>query len=446
MSFSFKPINCSINLPLLIKEEQEPEVTVPSLLARRKFKGLGIKVEIEQASPSLAEARQFSGKPLTPSEEVVGPDEILLVANERVAECFQTTIKGIKDSKDGHCSQKLRRDLAPEFVMGGVNEKYWIKKFDGRKVDNAALFKPLDGEKGKLASEGGIKEGEGGYGEVVASLYAETVTRVAGIDLGIPPTCLARLTSSAFTSFGKNTTREGSLQMAVSHLTDFGNLADETRNEVVRTLPRREVMKAVLADLWLCNTDRNKGNIALKGREIVLIDHGAIAPGGFRLSGFFEWMNWERPDVLDQPFDEEMRLCIKNVQFAEIKGKIAQLFKNKEFSDERVETLEVCDLLLKKGAAKGLTPREIASFLLFEQEFGYGNISKSPLYRLCQAAKKKSAQKFLPTLEKSLESTLDSLLQYRLAKNSSLNYSQIDAHLDSFIEKQFEKPKCCVIL
>jgi hypothetical protein len=130
-----------------------------------------------------------------------------------------------------------------------------------------------------------------------------------------------------------------------------------------------------ILDLRLGNTDRNGGNIlARRGPagawELVPIDHGCCLPDSFEdLS--FEWAWWPQAE---RPFGPEARAYIAALDADRDAAALAAHGLSVRPGCLRV--LRVCTMVLKKAAAAGLTPAQIAAVVSRQAE------GKSPLEKM----------------------------------------------------------------
>lgn len=136
----------------------------------------------------------------------------------------------------------------------------------------------------------------------------------------------------------------------------------------------------------LANTDRNGANILARrdatGWKLVPIDHGYCLPSTFQdLS--FEWLYWPQAQA---PFDEQTLKYIESMDSNRDLAVLASHGLMLRAECERV--LHVCTMLLKKGAARGMTPFEIGSVMCREA------LTMSPIEKLDKLALTQAAAEF----------------------------------------------------
>jgi hypothetical protein len=299
----------------------------------------------------------------------------------------------------------LENGQAPRLAAAGTGGCYFLRDSDGAVV---AVFKPVDEEplaannpKGHAAppsapllvaaaaaggeaaiaagaaaaaaaanaGEGlrrGLRPGEGAVREVAA--YVLDHGRFAGV----PATAMVSL------AVGDAVTKVGSLQSYEAH--DF-----DCEERGATGFPAAEVHKIAILDLRLGNTDRNGSNILARRRraagdatvagdagewELIPIDHGCCLPDRFEdLS--FEWQWWPQAEA---PFDDAARRYIASLDADRDAAALAA--HGLAFRPECLRVLRVCTMLLKKGAAAGLTAAQIASIASRQA------LTKSPLEKV----------------------------------------------------------------
>ena len=135
-----------------------------------------------------------------------------------------------------------------------------------------------------------------------------------------------------------------------------------------------QVHKIAVLDIRLANTDRNGANILARrngtGWSLIPIDHGYCLPSTFQDISF-EWLYWPQARA---PFDEDALKYIQALDSAKDLAVLASHGLMLRPECERV--LSVCTMLLKKAAARGLTPFSIGNIMCREA------LTKSPLEKL----------------------------------------------------------------
>ncbi|GLJ16678.1 hypothetical protein SUGI_0286430 [Cryptomeria japonica] len=293
-------------------------------------------------------------------------------SRHKLSPAFQHMIKVMREG--------LERGQSPNMSKEGSGGAYFMQDPTGTKF--IGVFKPIDEEpmavnnpRGlpiSLNGEGlksGTRVGEGAYREIAAYILDHPASgpRSMGGDetgfAGVPPTMMIRCSHSAFhLAAGFDRSRQeskmGSLQKFVdsySNCEDMGPAA----------FPVDEVHKITVLDMRLANTDRHGGNILVcKGEQssirLVPIDHGYCLPDKFE-DCTFEWMYWPQAQ---QPYKPETLKYIESLDA----DKDIELLRchGWNLSLECSRVLRVSTMLLKKGAAAGLTPYEIALIMCRE--------------------------------------------------------------------------------
>jgi len=248
---------------------------------------------------------------------------------------------------------------APELVEEGVNGTYFMRDKEGKVI---AIFKPKD-EEGSSANNPkrlddedeflprGILVGDRALREVAAYQIDK------GHFSGVPETVMATLNHPSFcTVDGTDSSKTGSLQAFVENDGASWDVGPSR-------FPVREVHKIGILDLRIFNNDRHGGNILMRENdngeiELVPIDHGLSLTSTFDRA-WFDWLMWPQAK---QPFDEETRAYIYNIDVEAD----ASLLLRLGIKEECVRTMIVSTTLLKQGAAAGMTLYDIASMVCRE--------------------------------------------------------------------------------
>jgi hypothetical protein len=180
---------------------------------------------------------------------------------------------------------------------------------------------------------------------------------------GVPPTMMVRCAHEAFhyapDSYDSvKKAKWGSLQQfvhAFSSCEEMGSASFDVE----------EVHKIAVLDMRLANTDRNGGNILVCRDEnnslrLVPIDHGYCLPEKFE-DITFEWLYWSQAEI---PFSESTTKYIAMMDADKDIALLRQAGWSLRAPCKRV--FRVTTLLLKKGAAAGLTPFAIGSMMCRE--------------------------------------------------------------------------------
>uniref|UniRef100_A0ACD5WWH3 Uncharacterized protein n=1 Tax=Avena sativa TaxID=4498 RepID=A0ACD5WWH3_AVESA len=272
-----------------------------------------------------------------------------------VVKMIDSTIAGLEN---GH---------TPVMSAEGSGGVYFMQDSSGQK--NVAVFKPIDEEpmaennpRGlPLSTDGegmkrGTRVGEGALREVAAYILDHQVVdresgRIVGFS-GVPPTAIVRSLHR-----GKSF-KVGSLQM-------FKDNDGSCEDMGPRAFPVKEVHKIAVLDIRLANADRHAGNILVSKEEgatykLIPIDHGYCLPEKFE-DCTFEWLYWPQAR---EPFSNEATEYIRSLD-AEEDIKLLR-FHGWELSSSCARVLRISTMLLKKGAARGLTPYDIGRILCRE--------------------------------------------------------------------------------
>ncbi|PKA63947.1 putative phosphatidylinositol 4-kinase type 2-beta [Apostasia shenzhenica] len=315
-------------------------------------------------------------------------------------------------------SSGLENKNNPVMSSEGSGGAYFMQDGAGRRY--VAVFKPIDEEpmaennpRGlplSLDGQGlkrGTRVGEGALREVAAYILDHPTSgpRCFFSDevgfSGVPPTVMVRCLHSGS---GKKDLKIGSLQMFVKNYgscEDFGPQA----------FPVEEVHKIAVLDLRLANADRHAGNILVcrEGEEgrfvLVPIDHGYCLPENFE-DCTFDWLFWPQSR---EPFDSRTLDYINSLDADQDLSLLK--FHGWEPSLECSRTLCISTMLLKKGAARGLTPFDIGNILCRETVKKDSKIEEMVREAAGSVLPGTSETAFLEAISEIMDDYLDTLKQ-----------------------------------
>jgi hypothetical protein len=291
----------------------------------------------------------------------------------------------------------LQGGYAPALASEGSGGAYFLKNSYG--VDNVAIFKPVDEEplginnpRGfaklpRVASSEGLKKGtrvgEGAMREVAAYLLdhpkegRRSSFRKHPIGFaGVPPTMMVRCAHKAFhySDDSRDVQKKAKLGSLQQFVRAFGSCEDMGS----ANFDVEEVHKIAVLDMRLANTDRNGGNILVCRDEnndlkLVPIDHGYCLPEKFE-DVTFEWIYWSQAEA---PFSASTLKYIESLSAEEDIALLQKHGLSLRTASRRVFLLST--MLLKKGAAAGLTPFMIGSMMCRETLY-----KKSPVEEMIE--------------------------------------------------------------
>jgi len=246
----------------------------------------------------------------------------------------------------------LKKENSVQLCMEGVGGTYWI----GEDQQWMGVFKPVDEEPGAQLNPKGsltvplMPPGGGAIREVAAFLLDTDGFA------GVPETLLLR--NVYHPQFNNNNqpqliSKTGSLQKFVQNI---GNSESMGSN----CFSIQDVHHLGILDIRLLNMDRNGENILLVKDEmnsirLVPIDHSYTLPetlGDF----YFEWQYWRQAKI---PFDSQALQFIRDIDIEADSIELARL----GISDKAIMYMRLASLLLKKGAAAGLSLFDIAGWI-----------------------------------------------------------------------------------
>jgi hypothetical protein len=243
----------------------------------------------------------------------------------------------------------------PEICEEGLNGTYFLKDSEG---DMIGVFKPQDEEGNSPGNpkkstpsefvERGVLDGEGAQREVAAYL----LDRADGF-AGVPVTTMVRLTHPVFgqTEDGQARSKTGSLQQFVRNdgaSWDIGFGA----------FPTHEVHKIGIFDLRIFNNDRHGGNMLMTlgddGTYVLTpIDHGFSLSSSLSRA-WFDWLTWPQAK---RPFSKEELEYIAAID----SDKDVKTLESLQIRPECLRTMKISTMILKRGAAAGLTLYDLGS-------------------------------------------------------------------------------------
>lgn len=339
-------IHLFIRKPAKVRTQQVDRDTLVTVVNPQE------KGNLQNEARAMNSAKSVGVRP-APVEPIVNRKAKL---SPEVMEMINSTIAGLEK---GHL---------PVMSAEGSGGVYFMR--DAADQKNVAVFKPIDEEpmaknnpRGlPLSTDGeGMKRGtivgEGAFREVAAYILDYPVSdSKSGHSVGfsgVPPTTLVR-TLHRGKSF-----KIGSLQMFMENNGSAEDMGP-------RPFPVKEVHKIAVLDIRLANADRHAGNILVckEGEggnyKLIPIDHGYCLPEKFE-DCTFEWLYWPQAR---EPFNDETIEYIKSLD-AEEDIKLLK-FHGWELPPRCARVLRISTMLLKKGAARGLTPHDIGRILCRE--------------------------------------------------------------------------------
>lgn len=273
----------------------------------------------------------------------------------------------------------LQKGKKPIRSSEGTGGTYFMQHPSGNRY--VAVFKPIDEEPMAVNNPQGLpvstngeglkrgtKVGEGALREVAAYIldHPRSGPRASGDTetgfAGVPPTVMAKCLNGEFNhprgyNGGPENVKVGSLQMFMKNCGSCEDMGP-------RDFPVDEVHKITVFDIRTANADRHAGNILMnrEGGRVVLIpiDHGYCLPENFE-DCTFDWLYWPQAR---EPYSRE---TVDYIQSLDAEQDLALLSSNGwDLSHECARTLRVSTMLLKKGAARGLSPYAIGRILCRE--------------------------------------------------------------------------------
>jgi len=293
-----------------------------------------------------------------PESKTNSPSFSIALLEQAYSEQLQQLIKTVEEG--------FEAEQEPELCEDGVNGTYFLKNKHGKRI---AVFKPQDEEGNsfhnpKKTSDSdnavmqnlskGIEPGQAASREVAAYLLDSQHF------FHVPPTQMAAIVHPKFNGqHNDNKLKIGSLQQYVQH--------DGCAEDIsVALFPAKEVHRIGVLDILLLNMDRHGGNILFteteKGFTLIPIDHGFSLPDCFKGLGnaWFDWLNWTQAK---QPFDEETKSFIENLDIKTY----SNVLKSLGIRDESIKTMKITSALLKIAVARGLTLFDIGSLICREK-------------------------------------------------------------------------------
>lgn len=272
----------------------------------------------------------------------------------------------------------LERGKQPVMSSEGSGGAYFMWDSSGHQY--ISVFKPMDEEpmavnnpRGlPLSTNGeglkkGTRVGEGAFREVAAYILdhprsgpRRCYNEEEGF-AGVPPTIMVKCCYGGFCyaadylNAPKNI-KIGSLQM-------FKKNCGSCEDMGPRAFPVEDVHKISVLDIRLANADRHAGNILISkdgGNNrlaLIPIDHGYCLPENFE-DCTFEWLYWPQAR---EPYSPD---TINYIMSLDAEQDIELLkFYGWDLPRECARILRISTMLLKKGAAKGLSPHAIGSIM-----------------------------------------------------------------------------------
>lgn len=284
----------------------------------------------------------------------------------------------------------LENGIIPQPCSEGVCGTYFLLNASG---DRCGVFKPTDEEPGAVnytkdesdsARRIGIKPGEAAIREVAAYMLDNGFASV-------PQTQLIEFNEANKFFNSKTDYKIGSVQKFVDH--------DCSSEDVGSSLfSVEDVQKIAVMDVRLINLDRHAGNILVKDKKLIPIDHGFCLPECFEDPLWFEWMNWSQSKQSILP---EIKRYIESLD----DDADCLVLKSYGFSVSARRSLRVGTYLLKAAVKKNLSLEKIASLLCT-----YGVNETSKVHELFKTHTSDLANDDDDQLPQSIISGLDSMV------------------------------------
>ncbi|KAE8722112.1 Phosphatidylinositol 4-kinase gamma 4 [Hibiscus syriacus] len=301
----------------------------------------------------------------------------------------------------------------------GTGGAYFMQDLSGQKF--VAVFKPIDEEplavnnprELPMSSDGeglkkGTRVGEGAFREVAAYILDHPKNKrrtIYGDEkgfAGVPPTAMVKCLHNGFNNpNGSPKVKIGSLQMFVENSGSCEDMGP-------RSFSVDQVHKISVLDIRLANADRHAGNILLGKDEdgqtlLIPIDHGYCLPESFE-DCTFDWLYWPQarqaysPEIVDyiKSLDAEKDIALLKYLGWDMPPKCAR-------------TLHISTMILKKGAAKALTPFVIGSIMCRENLNGESMIEQIVQEAEDHVGPNASEAAFLKKLSQIMDHRLDEI-------------------------------------
>eukprot|EP01126_Amoeba_proteus_P005626 TRINITY_DN11908_c0_g1_i1.p1 TRINITY_DN11908_c0_g1~~TRINITY_DN11908_c0_g1_i1.p1 ORF type:complete len:349 (+),score=55.41 TRINITY_DN11908_c0_g1_i1:108-1154(+) len=266
----------------------------------------------------------------------------------------------------------------------GVGGTYFILDQDETPI---AVFKPEDEEPGSpknpkgLLNEPLLPPGGGASREVAAYL----------LDKGF--SCIPETHYISNVNVGRKERKSGSVQRFVPNKgvsSEFGTSMYEVEN----------VHHIALFDICTCNLDRNGENLLVTKQassdkyRLIPIDHSyCFPPLHFIGRAFFEWQHWPQAK---KPFSPETLAHIQSLDVEED----AEILRNLGISEDCVETMVVCTVLLKKAAEVHMTLYDIAMLMTRKKDHIPSQLEQ--LVSLSEKISISTGTEFIQEIQKSI--------------------------------------------
>lgn len=354
-----------------IGEHIELSVTVPDL-------------EVKRSATQLKEEPLAKLKPLLPANHGYNKIDHFHSKKQGARYVIPALVYGISRASipsvlldlilqvSGGLEHGRRPILSPE----GSGGAYFMQDEFGANI--VGVFKPIDEEPMALNNPRGLpvsingeglkrgtKVGEGALREVAAYILDHPARGQSGEKLmgfaGVPPTIMIKCLHQAF--HHPKSRCDAAIKEKIGSLQLFVHASSNCEDMGPAHFPVHEVHKIAVLDIRLANTDRNGANILVcKPQEssdwtLVPIDHGYCLPDKFE-DCTFEWLYWPQANI---PFGPAI---LEYIAALDADADIALLQEHGWIlPSECARVLCVGTMLLKKGAAAGLTPCEIGSMM-----------------------------------------------------------------------------------
>lgn len=251
----------------------------------------------------------------------------------------------------------------PVLTSTGTGGTYLLSDARGMEI---AVFKPADeeanapfnprgliGEMGQPGLRQGIRSGEASTREVLAYMLDQE-THFSGV----PLTLMVNMAHSDLNYADTEMYwKQGAFQEYIRHDDVSGDVSEQN-------FPVSEVHKIGILDIRLLNTDRNDGNILVRqdkkhGIQLIPVDHGYCLPDILEIAWCdWIWIDWPQSRL---PFNAATLAYIAKLSFENDSAEIN--ISGLKVRKPCLTNMRISTMLLKKGAAAGLTLHQIAKII-----------------------------------------------------------------------------------
>ena len=402
--------------------------------------------------------------PLADSPRSASPDR--LDQSFSSASCLSISIDEAMDCSEPSIMTRNCQDLEFNAIVQGINARtaeFAAKALPRSKSLNeifvihapsgpVAVFKPRSASHGsdmRMGLAGEVQDAE--QNEVVAARLAQILTKrqivpiaeMADLRLGdvktIQEVARSVLEADAALLADDRAFVSGTIHKFVTGAQDLKSSNAISLAFFQSQDPEVQSATRMIAALYVltCYLDGHMGNVMLNQvGSPVAVDFGDMMPSQFAVGA--RPPCWLSSLACSLPFSKEDVAEIQATQWSSIEGILTEV---SGYSSEKINTMQLCYVLLQKGISKGLTPNQIMCFLIGEKPpqailgtFRHPS-AMNEVYRICVKGSSVDFAKMDRLLDLSMDYLVKKMQAGPLGSDLSVYYERLAKNLRETISE-----------